>query len=293
MLICNWRYHKRRIIKTSLLRVTWFLKCVQTAYNCAKLACQAEGCWTCKTSSKVFSFSSLTLFWCHQEYFLSKSIEEHCQLVASQQHWVESHFQVTFLPLLSPAGPSFPSKSFWGREIFALRGLSCQGWRRERGQAWSPRRSPSEPWGRAGPWAGPRSEPTCGEELRRGWRWLWSGWCSEAGSWTFLWALSEASTSWQRCQCHKGPMRCPQQKRGVTDLERIDWKHPHYLSKKFYLCLATFKSTGKLWYSKEVKSHLSGRLTRTGSQSLFRQLLLMKFFIYLRIRRLTFVNICD
>ena len=137
--------------KTSLLRVTWFLKCVQTAYNCAKLACQAEGCWTCKTSSKVFSFSSLTLFWCHQEYFLSKSIEEHCQLVASQQHWVESHFQVTFLPPLSPAGPYFPSKSFRGREIFALRGLSCQGWRRRRGQAWPPCRSPSEPWERAGP----------------------------------------------------------------------------------------------------------------------------------------------
>ena len=51
----------------------------------------------------------------------------------------------------------------------------------------------------------------------------------------------------------------------------------------FYLFLASFKFTGKIYqatqrYSKEAKSDLSGMLTRTGSQSHFRQLLLVKFF---------------
>ena len=159
---------------------------------------------------------------------------------------VAFHFfslQSEFLSLAVAVGrcnlPSSPSKADSRRETFALRGLSCQGWRRRRGRPWRPCRNPSGPSGRAGPRARPRSSSSCAGELRRGWRLLRSGWCFEVGSWTFRQAVFSGFGFWQKYQCQPQQMRWPWQKREATDWERIDWKHPCNLqdknTAKFYL----------------------------------------------------------
>ena len=150
------------LVRNSAHLLTYLLTHSLTGVKC-RATSVAKNIWY----RKKYRYRYRLTFWVPSH--TASTIEEH-QLVSPQQHQVESHFQLPFLPVppLSPARSCFPSKSFSGRETFEQRGLSCQGWRRRRGQAWPPCQSPSAPWGRAGPWAGPRSEPTCGGKCRRG-----------------------------------------------------------------------------------------------------------------------------